>query len=154
MLCLQKATRAKAKKVLDALLDPYVVLGMACLNPLLDCINTLVKFAQAQNVYICDFVATFTNCQGQLFEMYLHKQSAFATHNFIEFRQMVECRHEQIHVKWDLDMNESVEVLTFTIGAKILQAKYDDAVITKEAWLGLILEVKAECASKLFPVVD
>jgi hypothetical protein len=44
--------------------------------------------------------------------------------------------------------------LTFTIGAKILQAKYDDAVITKEAWLGLILEVKAECASKLFPVVD
>jgi hypothetical protein len=53
---MQKATRLKASKVIDALLDPYLALGMTCLLPLLECINSLVKFAQSRNVFICDFV--------------------------------------------------------------------------------------------------
>jgi hypothetical protein len=53
----------KARKVLDALVDPYIALGMTCIVPLLDCINSLIKFAQARNVFICDFVAALTACQ-------------------------------------------------------------------------------------------
>jgi hypothetical protein len=37
----------KARKVLDALVDPYIALGMTCIVPLLDCINSLIKFAHA-----------------------------------------------------------------------------------------------------------
>jgi hypothetical protein len=58
----QKATRLKANKVMDALLDPYLGLGMTYLLPLLECINSLVKFAQSQNVFICDFVGALTTC--------------------------------------------------------------------------------------------
>jgi hypothetical protein len=52
----------KARKVLDALADPYIALGMTCIVPLLDCINSLIKFAQARNVFICDFVVALTAC--------------------------------------------------------------------------------------------
>jgi hypothetical protein len=132
---LQKATRFKAHKVMDALLDPYLALGMTCLLPLLECINSLVKFVQGRNVFICDFVATLTMCQGQFYEMYRDDTKAFGTHQFVAFKQMVECRHEEIHVKWDVDMNESGEVLAFTVGGKILAAKHDDEAVTKEAWV-------------------
>jgi hypothetical protein len=52
----------KAKKILDALADPYIALGMTSILPLLECINLLIKFAQTQNVFICDFVAALTAC--------------------------------------------------------------------------------------------
>jgi hypothetical protein len=61
----QKATRGKARKVLEAMVNPYVTLGMACLSPLLECINCLVKLAQARSSFICDFVAGLTCCQVQ-----------------------------------------------------------------------------------------
>jgi hypothetical protein len=53
----------KAKKVLDCLVDPYVVLGMTCIIPLLECINVLIKFAQQRDVYICDFIGALVACQ-------------------------------------------------------------------------------------------
>jgi hypothetical protein len=140
---------------MDALLDPYLALGMTCLLPLLECINSLVKFAQGRNVYICDFVATLTMCQGQLFEMYRDGTTAFGTHQFAAFKQMVECRHEQIHVKWDVDMNVSGEVLAFTVGSKILPAKHANEAVTKEAWVNLVAEVKYECTGTcLLPILS
>jgi hypothetical protein len=55
---MQKATRLgkSVRKVVDALLDPYLALDMTCLLPLLECINSLGKFAQLGNVFICDFL--------------------------------------------------------------------------------------------------
>jgi hypothetical protein len=126
--------------------SPYLALGMTCLLPLLECINSLVKFAQSRNVFICDFVGALTICQAQLFEIYVDDGKAFGTHHFVDFRQMVECRHEQIHVKWDLDMNHSLEVLAFTVGGRILPAKHDESCVSKEAWSSLVADVKAECS--------
>jgi hypothetical protein len=53
----------KAKRVLDGLVDPYVVLGMTYIVPLLECINALIKFAQQRDVYICDFIGALVACQ-------------------------------------------------------------------------------------------
>jgi hypothetical protein len=106
---------------------------MMCLLPLFECINSLVKFAQSRNVFICDFVGALTICQAQLFQMYVDDGKAFGAQQFVDFRQMVECRHEQTHVKWDLDMNYSLEVLAFTVGGRILPAKHDESCVSKEA---------------------
>jgi hypothetical protein len=136
----------KATKVMDALLDPYLALGMTCLLPLLECINCLVKFAQSRYVFFCEFVGALTICQARLFEMYLDEEKAFGTHHFLDFKQIVECRHVQIHVKWDLNMNDSLEVLAFTIGSRIFPAKHGEGSVSKEVWATLVAEVKAECA--------
>jgi hypothetical protein len=113
LLSFQKGTRNKARKVLDAMINPYVALGMTCLSPLLECINSLVKLAQSRNVFICDFVASLTYCQvqptfgnsffeifkviicstycspwfyqAQLYEMYEDGSRAFEGHHFLEF---------------------------------------------------------------------
>jgi len=47
---------------LQLLLDPFTMLGMCVLLPLLKPIDTLVNFAQKRNVYICDFVAIVKVC--------------------------------------------------------------------------------------------
>jgi hypothetical protein len=78
--------------------------------------------------------------------MYLDDGKAFGTHHFVDFKQMIECRHEQIHVKWDLDMNSSLEVLAFTVGSRILPAKHCEGSVSKEAWTALVAEVKLECS--------
>jgi hypothetical protein len=45
LLFFQKGIRNKARKVLDAMINPYAALGMTCLSLLLECINSLVKLA-------------------------------------------------------------------------------------------------------------
>lgn len=134
-VCLQKTTWAKAGNVLSTLLDPYLCLGMM---PLLDCINTLVKFAQARNVFICDFVAALALCREQIFEMYRNNSTSFTSHHFLNFKQLVGWRHEQN------PMNDCQEVLAFTVGDKIIPAKHDGKPVTKETWASLVSEVKSE----------
>jgi hypothetical protein len=48
-------------------------------------------------------------------------------------------------VVWDIDMNESQEVLAFPVGDKRIRAKHDDRVVTKEVWAQIVREVKAKC---------
>jgi len=42
--------------------DPYPLLGMCTLLPLLKAIDKLITFVQKQDVYICDFVAAIKIC--------------------------------------------------------------------------------------------
>jgi hypothetical protein len=76
--------------------------------------------------------------------MYLDDGKAFGTHQFVDFKQMIECRHKQIHVKWDLDMNGSSEVLAFTVSSRILPAKHRESSVSREAWSTLVVDVKLE----------
>ncbi len=46
------------KSNLELLCDIKVFLGLACIIPMLECVQSLSKFAQAHDVFICDFVAT------------------------------------------------------------------------------------------------
>ena len=46
-------------------------------------------------------------------------------------------------------MNDTIEVLAFTAGGKILKAKHDDMAVTKEVWEGIMSKVKCEYAGML-----
>jgi hypothetical protein len=78
--------------------------------------------------------------------MYLDDGKVFGIHQYVDFKQMVECRHEQIHIKWDLDMNDSLEVLAFTVGSRILSMRHGESSVLKEAWSTLVADVKAKCS--------
>jgi len=64
------------------LLDPFTMLGMCALLPLLEAIDTLVNYAQKRDVYICDFVAAFKVCQRDLYHMYEDKATCFSSDEF------------------------------------------------------------------------
>jgi hypothetical protein len=86
--------------------------------------------------------------QVQLYEMYRDAEKAFRGYQFYEFRQLCEFRHEQIHVVWIVDMNESKKVLAFSVGEMRIPAKHEDKVVTREIWCLLIKDMKSECAGK------
>jgi hypothetical protein len=45
------------------LVDPFCMLGMCCIIPLLESIDSLVQFAQQQDVFTCDLVEVVKICQ-------------------------------------------------------------------------------------------
>jgi hypothetical protein len=47
-----------AKKHLFLLLDVATLLALSCILPLLEAVQSLIKFAQARNIFISDFIAT------------------------------------------------------------------------------------------------
>jgi hypothetical protein len=63
--------------------------------------------------------------------------------------QLCEWRHEQIQLVWDVDTNESDEVLVFAVGDKLIHAQHFDQPITKERWGGTVANIKTECQAEL-----
>ena len=51
-----------AQANLKLLLDPYVLLGMLALLPMLEAVDTLIQWAQKQDAFICDFVGALGVC--------------------------------------------------------------------------------------------
>ena len=46
-------------------------------------------------------------------------------------------------------MNECWEVLACTMSLKIILAKYNNQLVTKEPWINLFIDVKVECVGML-----
>jgi hypothetical protein len=58
----QRASRETARHNLDLLCDVGTLFALPFLLPLLESVNSLMKFVQARNVFICDYVATMKIC--------------------------------------------------------------------------------------------
>ena len=99
--------------LLDPLLDPYLLFGMAALLSLLEEINTLMQLAHSRNAYICDFVEVVNQFQGSLYKLFLASDTAFFGARFFLFSRLINFNHESIHMCWSFDLNESHEVLAF-----------------------------------------
>lgn len=67
---------------LQLLLDPYTLLGMFALLPLLEAIETLVVFAQKLDVYIYNFVVAVKVRRASLYRMYEDNGTTFSTDKF------------------------------------------------------------------------
>jgi hypothetical protein len=53
-----------------------------------------------QDVFVCDLVAAIKVYQGDMYNMYLEQSSNFTTDIFWTFKSLLECKHENIHLKW------------------------------------------------------
>jgi hypothetical protein len=82
--------------------------------------------------------------------MYEDGSTAFGGNNFLEFRDLCEFRHEQIHVVWEVNMNESEEVLAYSVGDMWIPTYHDEKLVTRAVWASLVAEVKAECACNAY----
>jgi hypothetical protein len=67
---------------LELLLNPYVLLGLATIQPLLEAINVLCVFAQYSDVFIYDFFRALKVCEGHLYSVYVNKGTSFCKDNF------------------------------------------------------------------------
>jgi sulfur relay (sulfurtransferase) DsrF/TusC family protein len=66
----EQASHDTSKVGLELLCDVEVFLGLTCIIPMLELVLGLSKFAQNQDIFICDFVVTIKKCKVQLYQMY------------------------------------------------------------------------------------
>jgi hypothetical protein len=66
-----------AKKNLSLLFDVATLLALPCILPLLEAVKSLIKFIQAVNVFVSDFIAAVKICQAELYMMYCDTSSSF-----------------------------------------------------------------------------
>lgn len=130
---------------LALLLDPYVLLGMLALLPMLEAVDTLIQWAQKQDAFICDFVGALGTCQSSLFTFYLNDDTAFRKDEFHAFNQVVQCSHEQILMKWEANLNLPYESLCFVVGGETLYALHDGKMVHREGYAGIISSVQNDC---------
>ncbi len=55
-----------ARANLELLCNIEVFLGLTCIIPMLECVQSLSKFAQTHDAFICDFVVVLKNCVGEI----------------------------------------------------------------------------------------
>ena len=78
----QQASRETARQNLDLLCDIGTLFALSCLMPLLDYVNSLMKFAQSLDVFISNYVAAVRICQANLFMMYVDSTTSFQKLHF------------------------------------------------------------------------
>jgi len=45
-----------------AFLDIDTILGLTCVLPLLECVNSLIKFVKSHDVYVVDYIEALSLC--------------------------------------------------------------------------------------------
>jgi hypothetical protein len=56
----------------DLLCDVEILLSLVCFIPMLEIVNSLVKFAQLHNVFVCEFVVAMKICQINFQKLYIY----------------------------------------------------------------------------------
>jgi hypothetical protein len=93
----------------------HILLGFACILPLLEFVHVLIKFAQSRHVFVCDLVVAIKLCQGDVYNMYCDKTSKFTVDSFWAFKSLLELKHENIHMHWIVDVRFGIPHLVFEL---------------------------------------
>jgi hypothetical protein len=135
--------------VIQLLLDPFVLLGLCAIQPLLEAVDTLCVFAQQRDIFVSDFVTALKVCEGQLYTMYVDKGTCYGKDELWAFTALLSCFHESIHVKWVIDLSSKEEAqLIFVCGGEQFWAVHDWQPDSRAFFADILSRVKAECTYK------
>jgi hypothetical protein len=121
---------------------------------MLEQLNSLVKFAQTRNIFVCYFIATVKVCQAELYSNYNDNRTCFMSNAFRDFNSMLGQTHDSIHLIWKEDLNTGEEQLVFYLNGVLLWARHRDEIdgtyvfISKALWEQIISDVKNAATSK------
>jgi hypothetical protein len=149
----QDATLKKPKKIAEkcysGLRDVQIVLGLACLMP-----NSLMKYAQQTDVFVCDYLGAVKQLQTDINEQYVEENSKYIQEPFWDFNALCSLIHDMIPLRWvtdALDLNAArLEYLAFESPGHSIRAIYKDPMtkdsmpVTREVFAALIIQVKAQ----------
>jgi len=131
------------------MLDPYTLLGMVALIPLLETVDMLVTFAQKRDVYVCDFVAALKIAEGQLYTLYIDRATAYATDEFWGLKNLIDCSHSQIHWNWVSDLNNDSAQLVFVSHGEKIWATHDAQPVDREVFATVTDTLKREISGTI-----
>jgi hypothetical protein len=85
-----------ARKCYSGLTDVQIVVGLACILPMLRAASSLMKAAQRNDVFISHYLAAVKTLQVDLAQMYLEPKTRFTQPTFWDFNALVYARHDAI----------------------------------------------------------
>jgi hypothetical protein len=90
------------------LCDIEVVMGLACIMPLLESVHALIKFVQARNTFVCDFVIAMKMCCVDLYIMYSDPEKKHGAKQFKMFLDLHENNNDQLLIAWWIDYTTNI----------------------------------------------
>jgi hypothetical protein len=85
---LDSTSLASAKANLNLLCEIELLLGLACILPMLEALNYLLKFSQQTTCFVCDMVAAVKLYQAYLFSWYVELDTAYSADVFRRFKDI------------------------------------------------------------------
>jgi hypothetical protein len=85
---------------LDLLCDLELVFGLPCILPMLEMVHTLIKYAQKQEVFICEFIDDAKSTEAKLHQLYVDPFCKYDDYVFNEFTVVCEHRSELLPLTW------------------------------------------------------
>jgi hypothetical protein len=131
------------------MVDPYTILKMTALMPLLESVDLLVTFAQKRDVYICNFMVALKIAAGQLYTLYVDKSTVFSTDEFWAFKNLLDSSHSHIHIKWIFDLNTEAAQLVFVANGEKIWALHDNNNVDRDVMASLVSAVKTKCTCNI-----
>jgi hypothetical protein len=125
-IALDNHRKHQAKQNYEHLCDLQILLGLAYILPLLESMHVLIKFAHMSDVFVCNLVVAIKVYQGDLYNMYLEQSLNFTIDTYWAFKSLLECKHENIHMKWILDLNFGLQHLAFEVNGQHIWAMHRD----------------------------
>jgi hypothetical protein len=103
------------KTNLDLLCNVTTFIGLICILPLLECMQFLSKFAQAQDVFICDFIDTVKACEWDLYRVYVDPITNYGYGNgiFHTFLVAANDTYDPLLMVWIVEFTFGVEYARF-----------------------------------------
>jgi len=100
-------------------------------------------------VFVCDFVAALQVCQGQLYRLYVDNEHAFGIEDFWSFKQLLQCKHKQIYLKWVLlpivlNVAGQISQLAFIANNQTIFAMHEGQFVTQESFAKIVCAIKAK----------
>lgn len=141
---------AAAKSNLEKLTDLETFLAIAAINPLLSHVNSLIKAAQARDMFVCDYVEAVRMCQADILRDYVDPETRFDKLYFQHFCDIIEDYTHTVSHQWMTDLNTGSETLSFRIGDHPYAMHWVNEegrkqTVRKEDFAKVIEKVRSEC---------
>jgi hypothetical protein len=89
-----------ARENLDLSCDLELVFGLPCILPMLEMVHTLIKYAQRQDVFICEFIDDVKSIEVKLHRLYVDPFCKYDDYAFNEFTVVCEHCSELLPFTW------------------------------------------------------
>ncbi len=111
----EQTSNILAKANLDLLCDVESFLVLTCILPLLEYMQFLLKFVQAWDVFICDFIDAIKACERDLYRMYVDPTTSYdyGDEIFQTFLDVVDHTYDPLHMVWIVELTFGVDYVRF-----------------------------------------
>jgi hypothetical protein len=167
---LDSSSLATAKANLNLLSEIELLLGLACILPMLEALNYLIKFFQQSTCFVCDMVAAVKLCQADLYSWYVDSDTAYSADVFRKFKDICNDTSEVFSHEWKDDMNMGAETLSMRVGGVTVVMQWRPnlgvqfAPVNRSTFVEIQESVKVQCCEaarqiiseleKRFPTVE